>query len=697
MQQFIENTNKDIKRHDSVIKNLEEKVIRMTHALAVQKVKQDKPVESDIPNSSNPVSNALTDLGVSISVIPFSMFKRLGLGNLKPVNMVIEMVDRSMQSPKGIVENVLDNDLLPNFDASDGISLSPSRLSGINRDPFGEFQDSDSNMGIEIDDFVKGMDNIWDDLDPGVLNNNLVNLPLKPEIFSVGNRVHRHNPYNLQITYKIGVVNFNPYIDLYSPFNIMFRAAYNYVMKQELVYTGNNIFVEKGLTEVLFGKPFKENIGLEEDINKGVLWLKIRDDKTVFNMPRAERKLGSNSKEMEFEVTSSRNCVVWKSIEYGVSKGLDTTYWGFLGVWTMFDIFQNIILYPYLEYGVLNFSGYGVLNFIPFVVFDAGDDVKIIPDRIASPAIYYFGVDNKLVKISDDQSSSLAESVAWVDILNYGVVGDISKRRAFWSLNKDILKITILKTNTPYPSRKRIRACTQQRPQTKQYQYAVSREDQYAVLALTTFLTTDDAAIITIKHKGCYGITAVLAPETFWTEPKPVKHTCKPFNYKTGCSEWPTCSWKNDRYCNEGNLPGAYHIRNSLHYQDLAWYEAVEDCELKDESLRNKAIMKGLISDDESYNDCWKRWKSHEINYHNHDEIKYENATHDEGQESCEARKPPVCNVRRFKMIKYSFEHDKEYVVVKEDKYDDLEKTNDDACRALMTLNNVYFIASLIP
>ncbi|GJZ25514.1 hypothetical protein Tco_0569767 [Tanacetum coccineum] len=29
-----------------------------------------------------------------------------------------------------------------------------------------------------------------------------------------------------------------------------------------------------------------------------------------------------------------------------------------------------------------------------------------------------------------------------------------SKRRAFWSLNEDILKITILKTNTPYPSRR---------------------------------------------------------------------------------------------------------------------------------------------------------------------------------------------------------------------------------------------------
>ncbi|GJY98538.1 putative reverse transcriptase domain-containing protein [Tanacetum coccineum] len=54
---------------------------------------------------------------------------------------------------------------------------------------------------------------------------------------------------------------------------------------------------------------------------------------------------------------------------------------------------------------------------------------------------------------------------------------DNSKRRAFWSLNEDILKITILKTNTPYPSRKiwRIRACTHQRPQRNKDQYAVSR------------------------------------------------------------------------------------------------------------------------------------------------------------------------------------------------------------------------------
>ncbi|GKG32605.1 hypothetical protein Tco_0430115, partial [Tanacetum coccineum] len=49
-----------------------------------------------------------------------------------------------------------------------------------------------------------------------------------------------------------------------------------------------------------------------------------------------------------------------------------------------------------------------------------------------------------------------------------------------------ILKITILKTNTLYPSRniRCIRAYTHQRPQRKKAQYTISREDQYAVLEI---------------------------------------------------------------------------------------------------------------------------------------------------------------------------------------------------------------------
>ncbi|GKE81173.1 hypothetical protein Tco_1551173 [Tanacetum coccineum] len=51
--------------------------------------------------------NALDDLGASISVMPLSMFKRLGIGGLKPINMTIEIAYRTQSTPMGIAENLL--------------------------------------------------------------------------------------------------------------------------------------------------------------------------------------------------------------------------------------------------------------------------------------------------------------------------------------------------------------------------------------------------------------------------------------------------------------------------------------------------------------------------------------------------------------------------------------------------------------
>ncbi|GKB17544.1 zinc knuckle CX2CX4HX4C containing protein [Tanacetum coccineum] len=54
-------------------------------------------------------NNALADLGASINIMPFSMFKCLGIRKLKPINMVIEMADDTKCIPKRIVKNLLIN------------------------------------------------------------------------------------------------------------------------------------------------------------------------------------------------------------------------------------------------------------------------------------------------------------------------------------------------------------------------------------------------------------------------------------------------------------------------------------------------------------------------------------------------------------------------------------------------------------
>ncbi|GJT08648.1 hypothetical protein Tco_0843110 [Tanacetum coccineum] len=139
-------------------------------------------------------------------------------------------------------------------------------------------------------------------------------------------------------------------------------------------------------------------------------------------------------------------------------------------------------------------------------------------------------------------------------------------------------------------------------------------------------------------------------------------------------------SWKDDVYCNRGNLLGAYIIGNQLHYQDYEWYEALGDCKLKDEALRNKAIMKGSIKEeyDESRYEQKRQWNTY-TNYDNAYEMNHE---HNKSEELCEIQEQPVCNIGRYMMIKYSFNDDDEYVAVKEGEYDDLTVTRKEACPA---------------
>ncbi|GJR77352.1 hypothetical protein Tco_0089717 [Tanacetum coccineum] len=120
----------------------------------------------------------------------------------------------------------------------------------------------------------------------------------------------------------------------------------------------------------------------------------------------------------------------------------------------------------------------------------------------------------------------------------------------------------------------------------------------------------------------------------FRPNPKQSYITCQPFNYKTG--------------------------------------------ELKDEALRNKAIMEGFIKDDddESSYEQIRRWDI----YTNYDDTYNTNHNDNEREELCKVHEPPVCTIQRFEMIKYSFGQGEEYVAIKEDEYDDLARTSNNAC-----------------
>ena len=50
---------------------------------------------------------ALCDFGASINLMPLSVVKRLSLGELTPIAITLQMADRSMAQPEGILEDVL--------------------------------------------------------------------------------------------------------------------------------------------------------------------------------------------------------------------------------------------------------------------------------------------------------------------------------------------------------------------------------------------------------------------------------------------------------------------------------------------------------------------------------------------------------------------------------------------------------------
>ncbi|XP_019057728.1 PREDICTED: uncharacterized protein LOC109116545, partial [Tarenaya hassleriana] len=52
------------------------------------------------------IDRALCDLGASVSLLPLSIYKKLNIEDLKPTRMALQLADRSIKYPAGILEDV---------------------------------------------------------------------------------------------------------------------------------------------------------------------------------------------------------------------------------------------------------------------------------------------------------------------------------------------------------------------------------------------------------------------------------------------------------------------------------------------------------------------------------------------------------------------------------------------------------------
>jgi hypothetical protein len=53
------------------------------------------------------IEKALLGLGADVNLLPYSVYIQLGFGELKPTTFVLQLADRSVKKPRGIIEDVI--------------------------------------------------------------------------------------------------------------------------------------------------------------------------------------------------------------------------------------------------------------------------------------------------------------------------------------------------------------------------------------------------------------------------------------------------------------------------------------------------------------------------------------------------------------------------------------------------------------
>ena len=91
------------------------------------KLKDPGSFNINITIGNGDVVKAMLDLGASINLMPYSIYAQLGLGELKDTSMTLQLADRSIKHPKGVLE-----DLLVRVDNTGGLYTTRKTLHGDN-------------------------------------------------------------------------------------------------------------------------------------------------------------------------------------------------------------------------------------------------------------------------------------------------------------------------------------------------------------------------------------------------------------------------------------------------------------------------------------------------------------------------------------------------------------------------------------
>ncbi|GJX18211.1 putative reverse transcriptase domain-containing protein [Tanacetum coccineum] len=335
--------------------------------------KEKDPGSFTLPCFINNVcfGNALVDLGASVSVMPFSTYLNLGLGELAHTKLTIELAYRTVKYPTGIAKNVLI-----------GIGNAKNVLVGIGKFTFPiDFIILDMPEDIKVP-LILGrpflstahakIDVYKRKITLRVREERIVFTSVKPasslikRVYMLSLRERMELDLEARLMGETLVLNrsLDPFLedyielnDLNEPFelrrnqgddlmptieengfefthanffpllyvNVMSKKFHNSIMKEKMVYKGNNvvgalmnvpIFVgtfsvvtdfavledmdayrDEGMGDVIFGEPFLREVGIKARRFEGIITIYNGDDEVTYQMVRSHPRFKHHTNE----------------------------------------------------------------------------------------------------------------------------------------------------------------------------------------------------------------------------------------------------------------------------------------------------------------------------------------------------------------------------------------------------------------
>nr|GEW17095.1 hypothetical protein [Tanacetum cinerariifolium] len=249
-------------------------------------LKEKDPESFTLPCFINSIcfDKALADLGATVSVMPLLTFTNLGLGELAPTKLTVELADRTIKHPKGITENLLVGIGLRERMDLDLEAMLMGKTLILNRslDPnFGDFIEHNGlneplelkrnqveDLGLMLEG-CKVIDKPMIDIIETRNDDEMVKgINEYPSLCDYDRKIHMDCTYNLRFSCMIGFEHVDANFFLILSINIMYKKLYNSIMK---VLENIDPYHDQEMGDVIVGEPFCREISVKARRFDGII------------------------------------------------------------------------------------------------------------------------------------------------------------------------------------------------------------------------------------------------------------------------------------------------------------------------------------------------------------------------------------------------------------------------------------------